>query len=126
MTKWLINSVTIAIIGPLYADTNNIFYLFIFLKEIINFFFLCWVLVVAHRLFVVVLKLLTVVVCLAVEHRLKGTQASVVVVHGLISCGARMGPAILQHVGSSWTRDGTRVPHTSRHTLNHWTTREVP
>ena len=36
----------------------------------------------AHRLFVVVLKLLTAVVCLAVEHRLKGTQASVLVVLG--------------------------------------------
>ena len=31
-----------------------------------------------------------------------------------------------QFVGSSWTRDRTRVPCIARHILNHWTTREVP
>ena len=29
------------------------------------------------------------------------------------------------HVGSSWTRDRTRVPCIGRRILNHWTTREV-
>ena len=42
---------------------------------------------------------------------------SVVVVHGL-SCP--------MNVESSQTRDWTCVPYTSRQTLNHWTTREVP
>ena len=31
----------------------------------------------------------------------------------------------LQHVGSSQTRDRTRVPCTGRQVLNHWTSREV-
>ena len=31
----------------------------------------------------------------------------------------------LWHVGSSWSRDWTRVPCLSRQILNHWTTREV-
>ena len=37
------------------------------------------------------------------------------------------GPAAPQHVvGSSWTRDRTRVLCIGRRILNHWTTREVP
>ena len=31
-----------------------------------------------------------------------------------------------RHVGSSWTRDRTRVPSIGRRILNHCTTREVP
>ena len=36
------------------------------------------------------------------------------------------GLAAPRHVGSSWTRDQTRVPCVSRRILNHCTTREVP
>ena len=36
------------------------------------------------------------------------------------------GPAVLQHVGSSWTRDRTRVPCTGWQIANNWTAREVP
>ena len=36
-----------------------------------------------------------------------------------------MGTAAPQHVESSQTRDGTRVPCLGRWILNHWTTREV-
>ena len=51
---------------------------------------------------------------------------------GLLSChraqapGTRASVGALQNVGSSWTRDQTRVPCTGRWILNHWTTREVP
>ena len=38
----------------------------------------------------------------------------------------RTGLFALRHVGSSQTRDGTRVPCTGRRILNHWATREVP
>ena len=36
-----------------------------------------------------------------------------------------MGLVALWHMGSSWTRDGTRVPCIARWILNHWTTREA-
>ena len=42
--------------------------------------------------------------------------------HRLSSCGARA----LQHVGSSPTRDRSRVPCIGRQILNHCATREVP
>ena len=56
---------------------------------------------------------------------------------GFSCCGARVlavGPSVvycmglvaLQPVGSSQTRDQTRVPHVGRQILNHWTTRESP
>ena len=35
------------------------------------------------------------------------------------------GLVALQHVGSSWTRDWTRLSFIGRWILNHWTTREV-
>ena len=41
------------------------------------------------------------------------------------SCGAT-GLVDLQHVGSSPTRDWTRVPWIARWILNYWTTREAP
>ena len=37
----------------------------------------------------------------------------------------RMGSAVLQHVGSSWTRARTRDPCIGRRILNHCTTREA-
>ena len=37
-----------------------------------------------------------------------------------------MGLAAPRHVGSSWIRDWTHVPHTSRQILYHWATREAP
>ena len=46
---------------------------------------------------------------LAAGRRLQGTQAAAAAVHGLRSCGT-MVLAVLEHVGSSWTRDQTRVP----------------
>ena len=36
-----------------------------------------------------------------------------------------MGLGAPRHVGSSRTRDQTRVPYTGRWTASHWTTREV-
>ena len=54
-------------------------------------FWLCWVLIATCGLSLVVgYGLITVVASLVVEHRLKGTQASVAVVHGLdcpMACG---------------------------------------
>ena len=35
------------------------------------------------------------------------------------------GLVVLQHVGSSWIRDGASVPCIARWTLNHWTTQEA-
>ena len=37
-----------------------------------------------------------------------------------------MGLIAARHVGSSWTRDQTRVLCIGRQILNYWTTREVP
>ena len=37
-----------------------------------------------------------------------------------------MGLVALQHVGSSWTRNQTRMPCTGMQILNLWTTGEVP
>ena len=65
-------------------------------------------------LFIVVYRLLLVVASLAVC-RLWGTQASVVMVHGL-SC--------FTAVGSSWSRNWTCGPCIGRQILNHWTTRK--
>ena len=66
-----------------------------------------------------------------------GALASVVVAHGLSSCGTQAlecrhqylwptGLDALWHVRSSWTRDWTHVSCIGRRILNHWTTREVP
>ena len=60
--------------------------------------------------------LLTAVASL-VEHRLQDTRASGVVANGLVAP---------QHVGSSWTRDGTHILCIARPILHHWTTREAP
>ena len=74
----------------------------------------------------------------------QSVQVSVVAVCGLSSCGAQAqqlwlagsraeaqqlwhtGLVALWHVGSSWTRDQTRVPCIGRRILNHCATREVP
>ena len=68
--------------------------------------------------------------------RALGTRASVVVAHGLSSCGLRALERRLSscgtravapwHVGSSQTRARTRVPCFGRRILNHCATREVP
>ena len=60
--------------------------------------------------------LLFTVVSLFAEHRLQGSQASVVLARRLSSS---------THVGSSWTRDRTCVPCIGRQILNYWTTKEV-
>ena len=75
--------------------------------------------------------------------RALGTRASVVVAHGLGSCGSqaqqlwltgsrvqaqqswRMGPVAPRHVVSSRTRARTRVPCIGRQILNHCATREA-
>ena len=67
-------------------------------------------------LFVSVSGLLLAVSSLVAEHRLWGTWASVVVVHGLVAP---------RHVGSSQTRDLTCVPCIGRQILSIWATREV-
>ena len=58
------------------------------------------------------------------EHGLSATQVSVVVVFGLSICGA-WALVALQHVGSSWSRDGTYVPCVGRWILYHRATGEV-
>ena len=78
------------------------------------YFWLCWVLFVAHRLSLIVVSggyslivvggLLIAVACLVVEHGL-WSVGSVVVLHQL--------------VGSSWTRNRICVPCTNRRILNH-------
>ena len=61
-----------------------------------------------------------------------GTRASVVVACGLSSCDIqaqqlwRMGLVAPRHVGSSRTRDRTRVPCIGRQILNHCAIREAP
>ena len=50
-------------------------------------------------------------------------QASVVAAHGLSSFGTWAQFHAPQHVGSSWTRDQTRVPCIGRQVLNYWTTK---
>ena len=65
----------------------------------------------------------------------ESVQALVIVANGLRGYGPRAleGSAVVAHepsyptghVGSSWTRDQTRVPCIGRQTLNHWTSREV-
>ena len=78
------------------------------------------------------LGLLISVASLAAENQLQGTWAPVVSAPGLSSHGSWapnlwcIGLVAPRHVGSSLTRDGTRVPCTARWILNHWTTREVP
>ena len=54
-----------------------------------------------------------------------GTRASVVAAHELGSCVAQ-GLVAPRHVGSSQTRDQTRVCYTGRQILIHCTTRKVP
>ena len=51
---------------------------------------------------------------------------SLVVVHGLSSCGVPAQLPCNMWDLSSLTRDRTRIPCIGRQILNHWTTREVP
>ena len=74
---------------------------------------------------VAVCRLLVAVTSLAAEHGLCGPRASVVVGHGLSSCGSSQETA-LQHVESCWIGDPTCVPCIGRWIPHHWTTREVP
>ena len=57
-----------------------------------------------------------------------GCMDSVVEVLGLQGTDPgvwHVGLVVLQHVGSSWTRDHTTVPSIARWLLNHQTTREA-
>ena len=87
-------------------------------------------------LFVAVRGLLIAVASLCFRAPALGTWASVVVTHGLSSCGSQAlehrlsngwltGLVAPRHVGSSWTRAQTRVPCTGRQIHNHCTTREA-
>ena len=61
---------------------------------------------------------------LVVEHRLKDTQASALVVHGLSSCGTQA-----QLPCCIWDPPGTGIKSVSlalQGRLNHWTIKEVP
>ena len=77
---------------------------------------------------VVVLRLLLAVAAFVVEHGLWGMQDSVV---GLVGSRAQAqqlwhtGLVAPQHVGSSQTRDRTRVCCIDRQILYHWATREA-
>ena len=56
-------------------------------------------------------RLLTAAASLIAEYRFQGLRAQDLWYTGLVA---------LRHVGSSWTRDGTRVPCTGRQIINHW------
>ena len=60
--------------------------------------------------------LLIAVASIVAKHRPEST-GSVTVAHGLIAPW---------HVGSSWNRNGTRVPCIGMQIVNHWTTKEAP
>ena len=68
--------------------------------------------------------------CCGAQARALGVQTSVVVACGLWSTGSvavvHEGLVAPLHVGSSWTRDRTRVPCIGRQILNHCATREAP
>ena len=80
-------------------------------------------------LFVAVRRLLIAVASLRCGAWALGVRASVVVAHGLSSCGSRAlertGLVAPQHVGSSWTRAQTHVPCIGRQILTHCATREA-
>ena len=59
----------------------------------------------------VVRRLLIAAASLMAEFRFQGLRAQYLWYTGLVA---------LQHVGSSWTRDGTRVPCTGRQIINYW------
>ena len=67
-------------------------------------FWLCWV-------FIAMCRLLIAAASLIAENGLWRVWAQYLWYTGLVA---------LQHVGSSWTRDGTRVPCTGRQIINYW------
>ena len=129
-----------------FIDRNLIFFhqithrlLLVFYLKLINlfiliFFWLCWVFIAVCRLSLVVvsggyfslqsvgfsLRWLLLLRSMGPRHT------------GFRSCGTRAqqlwltGSVAPRHVGSSWTRDRTRVPCIDRQILNHCATREVP
>ena len=80
-------------------------FVFVFFNVFI-YFWLHWVLVVAHRILVVL------------------SVFSLVEVHGLSELWL-LGLVVLSHVESSPTSDWTHIPCIGKWILNHWTTREV-
>ena len=67
-------------------------------------------------------------VSLVAERRLQGTQASVVLAPSSRAQAYRLWCLSLvapQHVGSSWTRGGTRVSFLGRWILYHWANRKA-
>ena len=109
--------------------TGFFFLFFLFKKRV---FWLCWVFIAVCRLSLVVASGATLRFgALASYHggfscrtQALGAQASVIDVSGLSSCGFQ--GQLLWHVGSSQTRDQTRVPCIARWILNHQPTREAP
>ena len=104
-------------------------YFYSFLKIYIYFWLHCVLVAHTSSSLVAVCRLLTAVASLVAERRLQ--------VHGLQQLwlpGSRaqaqqlwcVGLVAPQHVGSSRTRDRTRVFCIGRRILNHWTTREAP
>ena len=127
------------------------FFLSNFILSIYLFiFWLCWVFVALRGLSLQLRQAGASLCCIARASHCSGfsccraqalsTQASVVAAHGLRNCGSRaqqlwlagsvvqaqqlwhMVLVALWHVGSSWTRDRTRVPCVGRQILNHCTT----
>ena len=123
-----------------------VFFFFLIYFYLFIYFWLCWVFIAARGLSLVAasggysslwwagfsLRWLLLLWSTGSRH-----AASVVVTHGLSSCrsralerrlsscGARAWVAP-RHVGSSQTRDRTRVPSIGRQILKHCVTREVP
>ena len=128
--RWKIRKMNLSLL--LYSDANiSVFYSYFIYLFI--YFWLCWVFGSCEGL----LRLRQVGATL---HRGAGTAlhrgARAFHYRGPSRCGAQApdaqaqqlwptGPAAPRHVGSSQTRARTRVPCISRHTPNHWATREA-
>ena len=93
----------------------NIFLIVFFF--LVVYFWLHWVFAAARRL--------SLVAVTGGQSSLRCASFSLWWLHLLPALVARASVA-LQHVGSSQTRDRTRVPCIGRQTLNHCATREVP
>ena len=86
----------------------------------VSFFFRLFVYSWLHWVFIAVCRLSLVAASSSYSLWCSGFSLRLV----LWSTGSRA-PVASLHVGSSWIRDRTRVPHIGRRTLNHWTSREA-
>ena len=106
--------------------SNFVNILFLFQAHL---FCLCWVLAVSGLSLVAAAmpRLLLAVASLVLEHRLQKVRTSIVMAPRLKGTGS----VVVAHglscsEASSGTWDGTRTPKICRHTLSHYTTRELP